>query len=94
MMSIECQEQLQASRSVSNLPEPQKNLSPQKDHSFNLPPKIKIEPIMAAQYASGIDKESLPQCRPDHQLRLLDSVSQDVNHSRHTPIRGPTSFIK
>jgi hypothetical protein len=46
------------------------NLSPQKHHSFNLPLKINIEPKMAAQFASGIGKESLPHSHPDHEMRL------------------------
>jgi hypothetical protein len=70
MMSIECQEELQGSRGFSNIQQPQMNLSPQKHHSFNFPLKIKIEPKMAAQFASGIGKESLPQSHPDHEMRL------------------------
>lgn len=70
MMSIECQEELQGSRGFSNIQQPQMNLSPQKHHSFNFPLKIKIEPKMAAQFASGIGKESFPQSHPDHEMRL------------------------
>ena len=89
MMSIECQEELQASRSFSNLQEPLKNFSPQKHHSFNLSLKIKIEPKMAAQYGSGIGKESLKDAHPDHEMGLCDSDSQDMSHSMHNPMRGP-----
>ena len=70
MMSIECQEEVQASRVLSNVQQPQMNFSPQKHHSFNLPLKIKIEPKMAAQYASGIGKESLPHSLGDHEMSV------------------------
>jgi len=46
--------------------QPQMNFSPQKHHSFNLPLKIK----MAAQFASGIGKESLPHSLADHEMSL------------------------
>jgi hypothetical protein len=66
MMSIECQEEVQASRGLSDMQQPQMNFSPQKHHSFNLPLKIK----MAAQFASGIGKESIPHSLADHEMSL------------------------
>jgi hypothetical protein len=69
MMSIGCQEELQASRGFTNLQQPQMTFSPQKHHSFNLPLKIKIDPKMAAQFASGIEKESPPHFHPDQEMR-------------------------
>ena len=66
MMSIECQEEVQASSVLSNVQQPQMNFSPQKHHSFNLP--LKIE--MAAQFASGISKESLPHSLGDHEMSV------------------------
>ena len=44
---------------------------------------------MAAQYGSGIGKESLKDAHPGHEMRLCDSDSQDMSHSMHTPMRGP-----
>jgi hypothetical protein len=66
MMSIECEEEVQASRRLSNMQQPEMNFSPQKHHSFNLPLKNK----MAVQFASGIGKESLPHSLADHEMSL------------------------
>ena len=95
MMSMGCQEELQGSRgALTNLQQPQMTFSPQKHHSFNLPLKIKIDPKMAAQFASGIDKESPPHLHQEQEMRPSDSLSQDMNPCMHTPMRGPRSFLQ